>query len=57
VFALAEVPDWEKWIEEERKKFEELGRTSGAIIASCLIAGSFMLVVGAYVWWFKVKFD
>lgn len=52
---LAEVSDWQKWVEEQRKKFEQLWRVSGAVIVSCFIAGGFMLAVGGYVWWTKVK--
>ena len=44
-----EVPDWAKWVEEQRRKWEKLWQASAALIVASFIV-SFMLVVGAYVW-------
>jgi len=52
---LAEAPDWDKRMEEMRKRFEETLQNVGAIIVSGCVVMVLMIGVGAYVWFTKVE--
>jgi hypothetical protein len=49
--------DWQKWVEDSRKNFEETVTNTAAIIVACLVGTVVVVGAGAYVWYTKVKVE